>query len=171
MNIENSILNMTINQFLNGGKDMNELSIKEKMKLEALTRLEMLNAAPLVRAKILNDWKLTKCVVNWGDYFYDDTQSITDDEMRLIREFEEEYECAVYYVILDEGIWPDGCKFPRYTFLYVSQNEEEWEFDKEECIKRCQTVPAYVINMEVPEYSEITEIQYCEAAGKISNLT
>ena len=141
----------------------------EKMKLEALERLELLKASPLSRAKLLNDWTLTKAVVNWEEYSIDDSEALTDEEREMVNTFEEKYEGAVYYVIQDEGFWPDGCSFPRYTFLYVSQYEDEWEFDKEDCIESCGTAPAYVINMEEPECSEITEILCGKFEGKLYN--
>lgn len=113
---------------------MKELSLKEKMQLEAMERLGLLKAKALARAKILNDWKITKCVVDYENETVNDELELTEDESRLIRSFEEKYKCAVYYVIQDQGMWPDGCLFPRYTFLYVSQYEEDWQMDKEECI-------------------------------------
>lgn len=150
---------------------MSELSLKDKMKLEALERLELLNASPLSRAKILNDWNLTKNVVDSVQMTVNEYGVITDEEEAMIRNFEKEYDVAVYYVIQDEGIWPDGCTFPRYTFLYIGQNEEEWDMDKEECIIRCKTLPAYVVNMEEPDCSEITEIGYQVVGGTIINVT
>jgi len=143
----------------------------DKMQQEALERLELLNASYLSRVKILNDWQLTKCVVDWDNHTSNDDAELTDEELKMIRDFEEKYEYAVYYVIQDEGVWPDGCTFPRYSLLYVSTYEGDWEFDKDECIKRCGTVPAYVINMEEPDCSEITEIQYGTEEGKISNYS
>lgn len=150
---------------------MSELSLKDKMKLEALERLELLNASPLSRAKILNDWNLTKNVVDSVQMTVNEYGVITDEEEAMIRNFEKEYDVAVYYVIQDEGIWPDGCTFPRYTLLYIGQNEEEWDMDKEECIIRCKTLPAYVVNMDVPDCSEITEIGYQVVGGTIINVT
>ena len=32
----------------------------------------------------------------------------------------------VYYIIKDDGLWPDGCKFPRYTLLYVDSYIEDY---------------------------------------------
>lgn len=150
---------------------MSELTLKDRMKVEALERLELLGASSICRMKILDDWKLTKCVVDFENETVNDQKEITEEELALIRKFEERYEGAVYYVIQDEGMWPDGCKFPRYTFLYVTKYENDWKMDKEECIKRCKTIPAYVINMEEPDCSEITEISYELVEGTIINLS
>lgn len=147
-----------------------EFSIREKMKIEALERLEMLQVSALVRAKILNDWQITKCVVDFENESIMDTE-LTKEEVQLVEDFEREYDVAVYYVIEDQGIWPDGYTFSRYSFLYVSGNENEWEMEKEECIKRCKTIPAYVINCDEPDCSEITEIGYRAVKGSIINIT
>lgn len=150
---------------------MSKLSKKDRMKLEALERLELLGASSLSRAKILNDWQLTKCIVDFTNETVSDGGELTREEEELIKEFENRYGCTVYYVIQDEGMWPDGCMFPRYSFLYVSKYENEWEMDKEDAIKRCRMVPAYVVNMEEPDCSEITEIGYKAVKGSIINIT
>lgn len=150
---------------------MQDLTWNEKMKLEALERLTLLNTSPLSRAKILNDWQLTKCVVDFENETVNDEEPITEEEFSLIKKFEERYEGKVYYLIQDEGMWPDGCMFPRYTFLYVSKYESDWEMDKVECIQRCKTIPAYVMNLEEPECSEMTEISYKLVEGTIINMS
>lgn len=63
-------------------------------------------------------------------------------------------------MIQDEGMWPDGATFPRTTLLYVDQDEESYETVRKECIEDCGTVPAYVINIEDPSCSELTEIKF-----------
>ena len=98
-------------------------------------------------------------------------QKITDEEREMINKIEEEYDFFVYYLIEDEGIWPDGCTFKRYTLPYVSSNEEEYEMDREDAIKRCGTCPAYVVNMEDPDCSEITEFVYQNVDGMIVNVS
>lgn len=66
---------------------------------------------------------------------------------------------------------PDGCTFKRYTMLYVDKYEESYEETKEDAIKRCGTCPAYVMNVDVPECSEITEFAYLNVGGFIVNAS
>ena len=68
-------------------------------------------------------------------------------------------------------MWPDGCTFHRYTMLYVDENEQEYDMVKEECIGRCGTIPAYVVNMEEPDCSELTEFSYEVVDGLLINLS
>lgn len=149
---------------------MSELTLRDKMKLEALARMELLNTSSLSRAKFLND-VLTKNEVDFDEMIVNENNPLTEEEEKMVRDFENNQNALVFYVIKDVGRWPDGCPFPRYTLLYVSHYEEEWEMDKEDAIKLCKTHPAYVINMEEPSCSEITEFGFLEAAGTIINAT
>ena len=74
-------------------------------------------------------------------------------------------------MIQDEGLWPDGCTFPRYTFLHVDEYVNDYQMVKDECIGRCGTVPAYVINLEEPECSELAEIKFMNVNGLIINAS
>lgn len=150
---------------------MKELSFEEKIKMEALERLKILETTPIAIEKFQKDRGLTKCIVDHKNKTLNDETKFTEDELKLVREIEEKYDIIVYYVIQDEGMWPEGGTFPRYTLLYVSKCEEEWEMDKEDCMKGYKTVPAYVVNREEPDYSEFAECAYKVVRGKIINLT
>lgn len=56
-------------------------------------------------------------------------------------------------------------------FLYVDKYEEEYGMIKEDCIRNCKTVPAYVINMEDSGCNEHTEIGFQNVDGMIINVT
>lgn len=43
--------------------------------------------------------------------------------------------------------------------------------DREDAIKRCGTCPAYIVNMEEPDCSEITEFVYQNIEGMIINAS
>ena len=122
-------------------------------------------------AKIARSNKLTaEMITNY-------TKVIFKDRLEVIfgagdnNKIEEEYEFFVYYLIEDEGSWPDGCTFKRYTLPYVDKNEEGYKMEREECIGRCGTCPAYVVNMEDPDCSEITEFVYQNVEGMIVNAS
>lgn len=53
----------------------------------------------------------------------------------------------------------------------IEANEEEYEMDREDAIKRCGTCPAYIVNMEEPDCSEITEFVYQNIEGMIINAS
>jgi len=93
-----------------------------------------------------------------------------DDKVNDEGDSEQEKEDLVYYLIQDEGLWPDGCSFPRYTVLYVDKYKDEYEHIKK-YIQMCEIVPAYVINQEATECSEITEIGFRNVSGLIINAT
>lgn len=149
---------------------------KEELKLdsmwfEAVDRLELMKAHYEDRWMILMNRSLDKkIVVNHEDKSVRRVD-ITDDEIQMIKDIESKYDFIVYYLIEDEGIWPDGCTFKRYTMPYVGINEEEYEMDKEDAIKRCGTCPAYVVNMEDPDCSEITEFMFHNVGGMIINAS
>ncbi len=144
---------------------------KDVMFFEAVNRLELMNAKPRDRQMILTNRALDfKIVVNHEEKSVRRDEP-TEEELQMIKNIEAKYNFICYYLIQDEGVWPDGCTFPRYTLLYVGENEDEYEMDREECIKRCGTVPAYIVNMEVPDFSEFTEIKFENVGGNMINVS
>lgn len=142
---------------------------REKMFEEAVERMERLGikADDIERFKDRN--RVVKVLVNHEKHsvWYDE---MTPEEDEMIKKFEEA-DHVVYYLIQDEGLWPDGCKFPRYTMLYVDGYDEEYEMVKEDSIDACGAVPAYIINIDEPDCSEITEISFRNVGGMIINLS
>ena len=93
------------------------------------------------------------------------------EELRMIKQIETDKNIIIYYLIEDEAVWPDGSTFKRYTMPYVYTNEEEYEWTKEDAIKKCGTCPACVVNMEEPDCSEVTEFAYLNVGGFIVNAS
>lgn len=149
-----------------------QMGIKEDFMVgEAVERLNLMGAHYMETSKILFERQAElKIVVNHEEKSIR-RKKITDEEREMIDKIEEEYGFFVYYLIEDEGVWPDGCTFKRYTLPYVSSNEEEYEMDREDAIKRCGTCPAYIVNMEDPDCSEITEFAYQNVEGMIINAS
>lgn len=83
---------------------------------------------------------------------------LDDEQKRIVKEFEEEYNALVYFVIRS---YTEFGKLD--SFLYVSDHEEEWEMDIED-IKDGYAV-AYVYNYDAPEYSEFGSIAVTERFG------
>ena len=83
---------------------------------------------------------------------------IEENQKEIIKQFEEEYNALVYFVIRSYT------EFGTLdSFLYISDHEEEWKSDYEDIIDGY--VYAYVYNYDVPEYSEIGSIAVRERFG------
>lgn len=143
---------------------------RNNMFHEADERLEFMKVADRDRQVFLSKRELIKVFVDHEAHSVR-RDEITEEEIQLIRKLEAEKDIIVYYMIQDEGLWPDGCTFPRYTFLHVDKYVEDYQMVKEECIGRCGTVPAYVINLEEPDYSELAEICFMNVGGLIINAS
>lgn len=143
---------------------------RDNMFYEAGDRLELMKAAKCDWRVLLFGREITKVLVNHEAHSVR-RDEITDEEMQLIRKLEAEKKIIIYYMIQDEGLWPDGCTFPRYTFLHVDEYVNDYQMVKDECIGRCGTVPAYVMNLEEPECSELAEIMFMNVNGLIINAS
>ena len=143
---------------------------RNDMLMEAKERLKLLKVSEDDIELFLSENTIQKVHVNFEDEIIMKEQ-ITDEELQMIRQIEEEKDVIIYYMIQDEGVWPDGCTFPRYTFLHVDKYIDDYKMVKEECIKRCKTVMAYVVNMEEADYSELTEIAYRNCGEVIINAS
>ena len=143
---------------------------RDNMFYEAGDRLKLMKVAECDRQELLLGREITKVFVNHEAHSVR-RDEITDEEMQLIRKLEAEKNIIVYYMIQDEGLWPDGCTFPRYTFLHVDEYVDDYQMVKDECIGRCGTVPAYVMNLEEPECSELAEIMFMNVNGLIINAS
>ena len=143
---------------------------RDNMFYEAGDRLKLMKVAECDSQELLLGREITKVFVNHEAHSVR-RDEIADEEMQLIRKLEAEKNIAIYYMIQDEGLWPDGCTFPRYTFLHVDEYVNDYQMVKDECIGRCGTVPAYVMNLEEPERSEQAEIMFMNVNGLIINAS
>ena len=76
---------------------------------------------------------------------------LDDEQKKIVKEFEEEYNALVYFVVRSYT------QFGKLdTMLYVSDHKEEWEMDREDI--ECGYTYAYVYNYDIPEYSEIGSV-------------
>lgn len=143
----------------------------DSMWYEAVDRLRLMKACSTDQWMFLMNRSLDKKIIVNHKEKSVKRVDITDEELQMIKKIETEYNFIVYYLIEDEGIWPDGCTFKRYTLPYVDRNEDDYEMEREECINRCGTCPAYVVNMEDPDCSEITEFRFQNVDGLIINAS
>ena len=131
--------------------------LKDDMHFEAMERLKLLQVPILHRNFYFTNRICVKAIVDRQRKKIT-VEEPSEKEFKMIKELEQQKQIMIYYMIQDEGIWPDGATFPRYTFLHVDSFKEEYEYVKEECIANCHTVPVYVVNMEEPDNPELTEV-------------
>lgn len=127
---------------------------RENKKAEAIKRMKILGLfKPCIRTfEKYDEVQLTE--PNGGLYEFSD-----NDELNAkIKEFEEEYNALVYHVIHTYTQFGE-----LYNFLYVSDYEEEWEYDNED-VKAGYAV-AYVWNKTDEWMSEIGGIAVKEMFG------
>ncbi len=143
---------------------------KDYMYKEAVERMELLGVnAEHCRLFMINR-KFIKTDVKHDERIICHMEA-TDEETRMVQKREKEKNNIVYYIIKDDGLWPDGCKFPRYTLLYVDSYIEDYRMAKEDCILKFGTVPAYIINMEKPGCPEYGEILFKNVKGLLANMS
>lgn len=143
---------------------------KNDMYLEAIKRLKLLGIDERHLSLFMINREFIKTSVNHSEGIVRYAE-ITKEEKQMVQKWEREKNSIVYYMIQDEGAWPDGCKFSRYTLLYVNSYVKDYKMVKEDCIVKFGTVPAYVINMEEPDYSEYGEILFKNVNGLLINLS
>lgn len=142
---------------------------KEFMIAEAMRRMELLNLGE-ESMEMFREGLLPKTYTNHEEKrVY--REELTVGERAMIEQIERENNILIYYVIKDEGIWPDGCPFTRYSLPYVSINEQEYDMICRDCIGTYQTLPCYVVNMEEPACSGKEEIVYHVVGGKLINIS
>lgn len=113
---------------------------KEFQKLEAVKRMEKLNFSNDIIEKMK---KNDICKSLMGFCF-----RLNEEEIEMVRDWEEKTGNFVYHLTYDEYDF-GNC----YTFLYVSEYQEEWESDRFEM--NSNRICAYVKNLTVSEFSEI----------------
>ena len=143
--------------------------MKKAMQKEALERMHLLGVSEDA-IELFKNGKLKKVNVDHNSGAIRHCEP-TAEELQMVKEIEDKYDQLTYYLIQDEGIWPDGCRFPRYTLVTVDTYVTDYEYIKDDCIGACKTLPAYIVNMEDPDCSEISEFGYHMVGGTLINIT
>lgn len=117
---------------------------REMQVKEAIKRMNLLNIFKPTIKEFEDEEKISKSIMG-GLYWLD------EEDIKRVKEFEEKFNAVVYNVIECDT------EFGRLqNLLYVSENEEEWEYDIED-IKHGM-VFSYVYNLDVPDFSEFGSI-------------
>lgn len=118
---------------------------KRKQKQEAIERMKMLK----LHQNVIREFEkegIVNLSENGGFLFWLDS-----DQQAIVNEIESEYDILVYHVIRSFTEFGE-----LYALLYVSKDEEEWEYDRED-IKHGIAL-AYVKNMDDDSCSEFGSI-------------
>jgi len=118
---------------------------RQEQKQEAIARMRMLK----LHSNAINEFE-KEDVINLSEHggiLY----WLNEDQMQYVKAFEEKYNSVVYHVI--HNITEFG---ELLAFLYVSDSEEEWDYDKDD-IKNGYAC-AYVKNIDDDMCSEFGSI-------------
>ena len=120
---------------------------REIKKAEAINRMQVLNLYnPYIKAfKDKNEIFMSE--MTGGVYEFSSNTELCNK----VKEFEAEYEALVYHVIHTLTEFGE-----LYSFLYVSDHEEEWEMDNEDISEGYAL--AYVWNQDCDWCSELGSI-------------
>lgn len=134
---------------------------KERKIEEGLLRLKELEVAFDLRPNICKYFKEGKLYYSYligGVVGCIDTINYDERYAKVVKEFEEVYECVVYHVI-------EGSN--SIALLYVSDNEEDWE---EERLFDNTYISAYVHNFDFSELSEFGDVVISSSNGAMIRL-
>ena len=123
----------------------------ERKKQEALERMKMLNLFENAIRDFQQDNKvnMSECgFLYWLD----------DEQTKLVLEFETEHNALVYHVIHNYTEFGE-----LLTFFYVSDHEEEWEYDRADL--KDGYACAYVKNLDEDAFSEFGSVAFKEQFG------
>lgn len=116
-------------------------------KKEAIRRMEILDIYSETIRQFEKDGLISYSEPPLGTNYW-----LTDEQMKVVREFEQEYNALVYFATTS------NTEFGKLdSFLYVSDYEEEWKDDVRDL--KNGYLYAYVYNNDMPEFSEIGSIR------------
>ena len=118
---------------------------KAKQKQEALERMKLLKLHNNVVKEFAKEG-IVNLSENGGFLYWLDS-----DQQAIVDEFEAKHDALVYHVIHDRTEFGE-----LYSLLYVSKDEDEWDYDKDD-LKGGYTL-AYVKNMDDDICSEFGSI-------------
>ena len=123
----------------------------ERKKQEALERMKTLNLFENAIKEFRQDNKvnMSECgFLYWLD----------EEQTKMVLEFETEHDALVYHVIHNYTEFGE-----LLTFFYVSDQEEEWEYDRADL--KDGYACAYVKNLDEEAFSEFGSVAFKEQFG------
>ncbi len=119
--------------------------MRNKQKLEAIDRMKMLD----IYTQAIREFEKENVInvsENGGILFW-----LNEEQQQIVKEFEEKYNAVVYHLIHNYTEFGE-----IYTILYVSEHEEEWDYDRDD-IKNHMAM-AYVKNIDDEWCSEFGSV-------------
>ena len=132
--------------------------MKEKMKQEAVERMEMLGISTTAIKIFEEDGEVGLSVSPAFPIC-----EITPEYKKLIDKWEEKTGSMAYH-----AIYNGAAVGALLSILFVSSDEEEWELDKREM--EAGSPMAYVFNLDIPEFSEYGSISVKNVDGILERI-
>ena len=120
-------------------------NLKIEQKLEAIKRMKKLDIYTQVIKEFEKDNVLNKSE-SGGRLFW-----LDENEKKMAKEFEEKYNATVYHLIHNYTEYGE-----LYSFLFVSQYKDDWDYDNEDLNNNRSLV--YVKNIDEDAFSEFGTI-------------
>lgn len=124
----------------------------EQKKIEALERMRTLKLYPNI-IKEFEKENVVNMSENGGFLYW-----LNDEQKEIVAEFEQEHNALVYHVIHDFTGFGE-----LLTFFYVSDDDEEWEYDREDL--KAGYACAYVKNLTDDMCSEFGSVCFKQQFG------
>lgn len=128
-----------------------------KLFVEAVMRLDQMPILDEVKKAFANEKRVM--VSEHVGLLY----NITDDMKKAIQAFESKNGGIVYHVILNDSDYGR-----MWTFLYVSNHEEEWQFERE--LLKVGLPIAYVVNLDNESFSQLGTVEIKYSVGGIQRI-
>ncbi len=143
----------------------------KKLRREAMARMRILGVSPEDVEKF-GKGEYTKIVVDYENMRVR-KMAPTQEEIEMVKKVEQESDIPflAYYIISDTLTWPDGETNTRYILPHVW--DEKWDNDSDKERKegelwgrvrrnmlQYKMIPCYVVNADIPDYSEFGELPY-----------
>ncbi len=120
-------------------------NLKIEQKLEAIKRMKKLDIYTQAIKEFEKDNMLNKSE-SGGILFW-----LDENEQKMVKEFEEKYNATVYHLIHNYTEFGE-----LYSFLFVSQYKDDWDYDDEDLNNNRSLV--YVKNIDEDAFSEFGTI-------------
>lgn len=135
----------------------NKTNLKELQKNEAIMRLEILNKRYGLMKNVVDDFKKNNLLYYseqtrlGGILYWCTKENGAENFVEKVKEFEEEHNATVYHVIHCHTEFGE-----LLNLMYVSENQEEWEQDKQDLLENYCFVYSY--NLYYERCSEFGEV-------------
>ena len=124
----------------------------EQKKIEALERMRTLKLYPNI-IKEFEKENIVNMSENGGFLYW-----LNDEQKEIVSDFEAEHDALVYHVIHDFTGFGE-----LLTFFYVSDDDEEWEYDRTDL--KDGYACAYVKNLSDDLFSEFGSVCFKQQFG------